>query len=163
MTIFFLTLGAGNCLLTAWQDFRYREIHILPLGLLALGGVCYRCNEDGWGFAGDWMINLAFLATILGVVWVVYRVRGTEKVMDVKMGWGDVIFLMILGIWFKPFWFLLFYSVNTFFLSVFFLIGRMTGLIPKTYPIPLAGILGITFSVFMPFWHYYLAKIYLYS
>lgn len=163
MTAFFLTLGAGNCLLTAWQDFRYREIHILPLGLFALGGVCYRLSEDGWGFPGDWLVNLVLLATMLSIVWLVYKLRGTKKVMDVKMGWGDVIFLIILGIWLKPFWFLLFYSTNTFLLSVIFLFGRMAGLIEETYPIPLAGILGCTFSIFMPLWHFYLAKICLYS
>ncbi|MDX2247955.1 MAG: prepilin peptidase [Bacteroidia bacterium] len=162
MTAFFLTIGAGNCLITACQDFRYREIHLLPLIFFALSGVFYRYSESGWAFLGEWLTNLTLLASMLSLVWLFYRIKGTKKVMDVKMGWGDVIFLAILGIWLKPFSFLFFYSANTFLLSIVFVLGRMTGMIPETYPIPLAGVLGIAFSVFMPLWHFFLPENYFY-
>lgn len=155
MTTLYLTLGAGNCLATAWQDFRTREIHIIPLLLFAASGFCYRYERVGWGFLEEWLTNVLLLSTMFGLVWLGYRFRGAKQVMDVKMGWGDVIFLFILGIWLEPFLFLFFYTANTFLLSIIFLGGRMLGIIPETYPIPLAGILGLTCTVCIPWWHLY--------
>ena len=102
--------GAGNGLLTAWQDFRSREIHILPLGLMALSGILFRSFKHQWFWIHAFMINMMMLIAMIGIIYGFYRLKGEKKIMDVKMGWGDVIFLIILGIWFDPEWFILFYS-----------------------------------------------------
>ncbi|MEZ4824843.1 MAG: hypothetical protein R3C61_00900 [Bacteroidia bacterium] len=105
MIVFLLTLGAISCFFSAWQDFRNREIHIAPLGLYGLAGMCYRLLEDGWSFWGEWLLNLTIETMMLGTAWVGYRLRGEKRIMDVKIGWGDAIFLALLGIWLKPYWF----------------------------------------------------------
>ena len=144
-------VGAGNGLVTAWQDFRSREIHILPLGLMALSGILFRSFKHQWFWLHAFMVNMMMLIAMMGIIYGFYRMKGEKNIMDVKMGWGDVIFLIILGIWFDPEWFILFYSLNTLILSMVFTIARAMKLISANYPIPLAGILGISFAFTYPF------------
>ena len=79
------------CVLIAIQDFRTREIlALLPL-LLSMSGVLFRGVQWDWFWIQEWILNLLMMGIMIGVSWLVMRLRGHRRFFDEVFGWGDVV------------------------------------------------------------------------
>lgn len=146
MWICLLGVGWLCCLVIARQDFRRREIHVGPLLLFGLLGGIIRFREWGQVFWHFFLTNVLVVAILLGTILLYFRIRGDAEVMDVKLGWGDIVMLLTLAAWMEPFNYLLLYSLTTSVLSLVYGLLRRYKRIDAQYPIPLAGWLALAFG-----------------
>ncbi|MEL7531380.1 MAG: hypothetical protein AAFN10_08745 [Bacteroidota bacterium] len=148
-----MILGIVLAGLIAWQDFRDREIHAYLLGLFGLLGGFFSMLERGLEGIVSLGVNGLLVSLMLASVWLIFRLKDRQAVMDVKLGWGDVVMLYALACWWEPMAFLTYYSISVFGLSLVFVSAQMLNKLPKQYPIPLAGALAISFALSYPFFH----------
>ncbi len=146
MSIFFFTCFAFLLSAIAYQDFRYGKISVWILISLLFVIIL------GWFFGAvsgihnsfqNIAVNAAFILFLLAGIGVYFILtRGLTKIMDNYIGWGDVIFLIIVSGLFSPVNFLLFCLLS--FTSALILYGVVQLLRPKiNREIPLAGILSV--------------------
>jgi hypothetical protein len=149
-------LGGGclSSLVIAWQDFRHREIHLVPVGLFLISGLAYRLSQDRAGFWESPLLNLLLIGIIFLVILLFYRIKGERQVMDSKLGWGDVVIWLCLAFWMDTPVFILFFATCMILLTLIVGILLGAGYIDTRYPIPLAGSMCLAFVVFFPAWHY---------
>ncbi len=146
MWICLLGVGWICCLVIARQDFRRREIHVGPLLLFGLLGGLIRYREWGQVFWHFFLSNIIVVGILLVSILLFFRLKGEKEVMDVKLGWGDIVMLLGLASWMEPTNFLLLYSLTTAILSLLYSLLRRFKLIDKSYPIPLAGWWALAFG-----------------
>jgi hypothetical protein len=139
-----------SCLWIALEDFKTREIHIYPFLLLILSGLGYQYLTIKWKAWESFSLNLTILGFIFFSIIFLYRLKGEKQIMDTKMGWGDWIFLLGLASWLEPQFFILFYAISTVGITIIVSCIKLYRAFPENYPIPLAGILGVLFAVFLP-------------
>ncbi len=140
-------VGGLSCLLIAYEDIRSRTVSVVWLVAFGLAGLGFQLaySQPLWDIA--W--NLVLLGFIIGIILLFYRLKG-QKVMDRALGWGDVVMLIGLAMWFDTAGFLGFYVVSTLLISFIFLTLRAFKRIPKDYPIPLAGFMAIMWLIYFP-------------
>lgn len=143
-----INLLLGTMLLAiAWEDFRSRTVRIYWfLGLFAAllylqiigGSVAFTIEK--------YAINLLFILFILVVLHVYYAVKMGRWIwiMDKRMGWGDIVFLIcIAGVWSLA-GFVAFMVLSLLFSLIIFiaLVKRHAS------TVPLAGLQSICFGIF---------------
>lgn len=133
-----------------WFDFKYR---LIPLWLfIVLAMVC---------FGGAWQsipmselllsfsVNTIVIVVLLlgGWVWLGLIRESWAGILDIYMGKGDLLFMLIVGLYFSPVFFIAF---NVFSVSLLLVIYGMYILVSgnRNYPIPLAGAQAFFLSVF---------------
>lgn len=141
-----IVLGCLAALGIAWSDFGLREIHVGWFGLMGLAGIIYQSQQaEGFYLLRAIFFNLVCVGMMVGSIWVIYRLKGEKQIMDHLLGWGDVVMLLVLGIWLPPHMFLLLFTGTSLLLVSLFLVLQLRKKIRSDYPIPLAGALGVSF------------------
>jgi hypothetical protein len=128
----------------AWQDFHERVVSVWLLALLAMTELLLGCLRSGlesllWQTAQNAVITFSLLI----IVWIYVIVKNRKWMNLFKNGFGsaDLILLLILGMFFSPFIFVLFMLTGfilTLVFSLFIRLANSSG--EKT--IPLAGYLA---------------------
>jgi hypothetical protein len=147
-----LTLAIMCLVMIAWEDFAERQIHWSYFPILAGAGGVHAYEElHSMGklamYAG---CNLAFLMIQFLLLKGYFFIRQTAMVpiIDRKIGWGDILFLLAAAFFFSPLNFIWFY------LSCL-LFSLMVSLLWSTYrksafrSIPLAGMQSIFLLLFI--------------
>ncbi|MCB9235611.1 MAG: hypothetical protein H6581_28400 [Bacteroidia bacterium] len=147
--------GILCCSIIAWTDFTRRSIWLIPMLTLFIAGFAFRHQHGLITLIIDFAWNLLFVAIILGGVLLIYRFMGVKKVMDRKLGWGDIIMLGAISSWLDPAGFLLFYEASMLITLVLFLLLKLFLRLPEKYPIPLAGTLALILIAFVPFYFFH--------
>ena len=137
-------------MIVTFMDFRRRSIWLWPMLLLWMAGFGFRHQDGALSLLQDFAWNFLFVIAILLGVLIVYRLFGVKKVMDRKLGWGDIIFLTAIASWFDPAGFLLFYEASLVITLFIFLFLKIIRRNPGNYPIPLAGTLAALLIPFVP-------------
>jgi hypothetical protein len=142
LTVIAFTLLAA----ITWQDVRTRSVMtwLLPALGVVLAVREYQINT-GNAFFMNAIINSSILLVQFAFIhlWLFLRNGHFTKLMDVQIGWGDVVFLVCLAPSFAPLHFCLFVTAGTIFSLVLTLLRRR-----QKESIPLAGHL----SIFLALW-----------
>lgn len=99
----------------AYQDFRQRAVSIvffLLLAILLLGLKLTQCYwEDSFP---DILINILFLAFQMGGILFYFRIKEGiwGRIMDRKLGWGDIAFLLCIVLYMPFLNFFLFHIIS---------------------------------------------------
>ena len=119
------------------QDLRQRAVYLLLFPLLFVVSYFYVKNELT---PFDWKVNGAFVLLQLLVLWVYFSIKEKRTINYINkyLGLGDILFFIVLVLWFTPVNFILFFVGSL----IITLIGTII-FKPKSitsYKIPLAGI-----------------------
>jgi len=94
-----------------WEDFKHREIHLAYLLVFISVSflVSYRLNQLEYV-----LFNLLFLAFNLIIVYIYFSIKnkGITKFIDVKLGWGDIVFWLGLIFHFSFVNFIIFFIIS---------------------------------------------------
>ncbi|KAA3641108.1 MAG: hypothetical protein DWQ02_01060 [Bacteroidetes bacterium] len=135
------------CLLgLAFQDFKSRKIDLwllIVMGFLVL--ICAGLNNDLKTTLTQTGINLGFLAIQLLLVSLYFSMKagGFVNIADKYLGWGDIVFLVLITPLFSPLNFLYYYSAALFITLTFSFIYFMISPKPDK-KIPLISGLSLT-------------------
>ena len=145
IALFFL-LGILS-LFIAVEDFRSRKISLIVLLLWllsALGSVLLKHSLKEVFFNAA--LNCLFVLIVFFIL-TVYSSAKEKKIIniiDTKIGMGDFIFFLVLGISFSPSNYILFFAASSFLTLIWAISARL--LYPKSSKeIPLAGALAVQF------------------
>ena len=150
MQLLCLLVGILTAIILFIQDAKKREISLLWLILFSISGAGYSFLAKGLDFISNALLNCIMVFAILGLILMYYRLKGEKKVMDRLLGWGDIVMMLALAAWFNPWQFSLFYCLSTASLSMLFLLLVKSGRWQPDKSIPLAGLMGLFFSLFFP-------------
>lgn len=145
----YLGLGLLAALWIAWEDFKSREINIFAFVAFGLLGLLYPQSLLDPLFYLSRIFNLLIIGIMLCTIWLVFRNRG--PVMDQKLGWGDVVMLLCLAIWLETESFLYLFTATTSLLVLGYFLLQKSGRLASDHPIPLAGWLSISFTLWAAF------------
>ena len=146
----YLGLGLLAALWIAWEDFKSREINVFAFAVFGLLGLLYPQSLLDPLFYLPRILNLLIIAIMLGTIWLVFR-KKEGAVMDQKLGWGDVVMLLCLAIWLETESFLYLFTATTCLLVLGYFILQKSGRLAADHPIPLAGWLSISFTLWTAF------------
>jgi hypothetical protein len=146
MSLIFFTCFAFLLSAIAYQDFRYGKISVWILAYLLLSIVLswfFSSLSGNHNSLKNIAVNISFVLVLLsGVSVYLILTRGFTKIMDHYIGWGDIIFILIVTGLFSPVNFMLFCLSG--FCAALILFGIIHVLRPKiNREIPLAGILSV--------------------
>ena len=134
----------------AYQDFKSRAIAwYLPILLLLLSVLSYAIN--GVSTPTDWLLSVIFLLSQFVLVYLYFSIKNrTLKLpfMDHLLGWGDVLFLLVMVPFFSFNKFVLYYSMSLVFALSAHLLFRWRARHKEQEVqafIPLLGWLGLFF------------------
>lgn len=117
-----------------YQDFKYRGIDRYWFALLFLvvciKNIVFQVNADFWTHSA---INLSFLFVQYALLKVYFFLKGSSKIVDVKIGKGDLLFYPIIALLFNPINFFYFYLFSLIFILLVYLFRK------SKQNIPLAG------------------------
>lgn len=127
---------------TFYQDYKYRAVSwfVFPL----LFGTCLALNiyKTSWAETlYNSIVNFCFIFMILGTITIYFSIkyRRLVNITSQLIGWGDILFLLCLGVLFSPVNFMLFYTISLFVIALFSVLCKMFS--PKSEMlIPLAGL-----------------------
>jgi len=141
-------LVIGSLAVIVWQDFRHRAIHTLIFPIAAVLLVVHSVRLGVYSNIAV-MVNLAIVAVQLALLsLVMYWRRGTWLMAGERwLGWGDVVFFVILAFGFSTVNFVLF-NVGSLMIT---LVGALLVLAAgvKLTSIPLAGCQAALLSVLL--------------
>ncbi|MDN4165470.1 hypothetical protein QWY31_08160 [Cytophagales bacterium LB-30] len=121
----------------AFQDFKYRAVHVLAF-LLLLTGVAYTLYDWEVWRPIDILLNNLFIGINLSGVWLYLRVTGrifSWKETTSYLGMGDLAFWLVISLLLPLVNYVLFFLIS---LLIALLLGKIIFRAPRT--IPLAGI-----------------------
>ncbi len=122
----------------AIQDYRYRGVSWFLFPLLAIASlVGLWLDENLHFFVPLMVINLAFVFVLLTGLTVYFSLKNRKivSIADVYLGWGDILFFVVLTAFFSPLNFLMFIIGSLLFVSL------VVAVSPRlSQNIPLAGI-----------------------
>lgn len=126
------------------QDFRYRAISWYAFPLLAvlmlLGNKDFNITEV--------YVNISFLLINFGLATLIISLKNKRvtNLLKSHIGWGDLLMLVCLSLYFSPLSFFVFYLSSLLFIAtatgIYMLLAK-----PKNYTIPLAGMQGLLLFV----------------
>ena len=147
-----LTLAIMCLVMIAWEDFAERQVHWSYFPILAGAGAVHTFEElHSMGklamYAG---CNLTFLIIQFLLLKGYFFIRQTAMVsiIDRKIGWGDILFLLAAAFFFSPLNFIWFYLYSLLF-------SLLVSLLWSTYrrsalrSIPLAGLQSVFLLLFI--------------
>jgi len=144
----------GLLSLIVYQDFRYRTISLFLLVLIFLSSFIY-------GYFGiniknllqSSMINFAFLLVQAVILLIYFKIRhGSFRILDVYIGKGDPLFLLVIISLFSPINFILYYTSSLFLTLVLALVLNIRKPLASSQ-IPLAGFFAGTLIILFFFKH----------
>lgn len=127
------------------EDFRFRAVHVLwflGTGICGIGlGVWEYGVSEVWRFG---LVNLLFVGIqmVLLTIWFCVKEGRLLNIADRYLGWGDIVFFVVLAFTLPTHSFILFYSFSLITVLTGFLIGRLL-LFKNATTIPLAGGMAI--------------------
>ncbi|WP_153847061.1 hypothetical protein [Sphingobacterium paramultivorum] len=130
----------------AYQDFKQRAVSIVLFILLAILLLGLKLTENCWQDCyPDIIANILFLAFQMGGILIYFRIKEGQwgRIMDRKLGWGDIAFLLCILLY-MPF-------LNFFIFHIISLIIALLIAVPNKnwrHPqkgIPLAGCQAVLF------------------
>lgn len=135
----------------AWEDFRYRMVHLWWYIILAIGLAGLVLMQGNYG---EWLlttvINLLFVLILLLILTIYFSVKERKLVnlFDRHLGWGDVLFFLVITPYFSLIQYILF-TVASLIIALLLtpIIFRLQG---KNRHVPLAGIQAICLVVYLP-------------
>jgi hypothetical protein len=151
MMWFWVGLALLCSLLISWQDIKAREIHLVPVVLLAASALAARWPQAGAALFSTLLLNYLIVALMMSLVVISYRLRGYRQVMDQVIGWGDVLTLLALASWMDTLEYLMFHTACLMFFGLGAALLRYVRVIRADYPIPLAGLLTLAFFFYQLF------------
>lgn len=127
-------------LVVVYQDLRFRAVSWLVFPVLALAGSGLYWHDPGWLLLLQYSTaNWLFMAIQLAGIFI-YLSAKHRKATDITrnyLGWGDILFLMILALFFSPMNFIAFYMISL--LAVLLGTAVYRVVVSTTCTIPLAG------------------------
>ncbi len=133
----------------AYQDIKFRAISWWLLPVLAIIIVISKLNEiELKTFTKFFLMNVLFLFIEYLIIKAYFSIKkgNLVKIINEYIGIGDVIFLIIIGLFFSPLNFLLFLIVGLFMILLLsLLLKRKTNINNKK--VPLAGLLSIWLGI----------------
>lgn len=121
----------------AVQDYRYRGVSWFLFPLLAIAALIGLWQDENlYFFMPLMMINLAFVLFLLAGLTIYFSLKNRKivRIADVYLGWGDILFFVVLAVFFSPLNFLLFITGSL------FLVSLIVAVSPRlSHNIPLAG------------------------
>ena len=127
-------------ILMGLQDFRYRAISWYAFPLLAILMLLGNKDFD----VTEAFVNISFLLVNFGLATLIISLRNKTVINLLKshIGWGDLLMLICLCLYFSPINFFVFYLSSLVFIAIttgiYILVVR-----PAHYTIPLAGMQGL--------------------
>lgn len=129
----------GTVLLSIfYQDLRYRAIYWITFPVLWM--LLFLDNMDG-DVLNNSLYNLSFLLLQLFLLSLYFSLRNKKwvNITNGYLGWGDIVFLIVIAFFMAPLNFFMFYLLSLM-LIVLVMIILNFGHIEKQYKIPLAGV-----------------------
>jgi hypothetical protein len=148
------TIAILSLLPICYQDFSSRSVHWIYFPLLTMAGVFYTLSSihSVSQLLYNTACNTAFLLlqfSILQLYFIISRGAAT-RIIDHKIGWGDLLFLLAAGFFFSPGSFILFYLVSlAFSLIIGLIMTRLKS--AKHHSVPLAGLQALALSTLLLF------------
>lgn len=103
----------------AYEDLRYRSVHIGWFASLLLGLFLFRMMQGipVWHIVVDSAWNIGFIAFQLLMLTLYFSIKVGKwtNVFDRYMGWGDVVFLLVCTVYFDFLGYFFFYLLSVFF------------------------------------------------
>lgn len=156
LRVILLVIGGIACGVLLFQDMRGRWIHVLPVSVLWLSGLGYAWLRVSADLYMDLAVIAGFLIGILGVAYLVMRVRRPqERMMETQLGWGDIVFFFAMMGWFDPIGYVLYFVSGLLFVLTGVVIMLLRGRWAADRSIPLAGLLGGYAILFAPAYWYF--------
>lgn len=132
------------------QDMRYRGVSWILFPLLGLTIISVRAfSAPSLAFIGEsLLVNMGFILVILAllVLYFLLKHRRFVNITDQYLGWGDILFLVVLALYLSILNFLLFFVISLLFAGVCHTI--FVGF-HKDRHIPLAGFQALLFTLFL--------------
>ncbi len=151
MEIFFLFSILSMLLLITFQDFRERSISAWILPLLFIASAAYFILKYSWQQTlENFIINFLILSFQLLLLNIFFSVKQKQWVFlpDNLLGWGDILFLPIVCVFFSPLNMLIYYVVSLMLICLVFALIRII-FSPRENTVPLAGGLSLILAVFL--------------
>ncbi|WP_333575423.1 hypothetical protein [Sphingobacterium sp.] len=99
----------------AYQDFKQRAVSIVLFLLLAILLLVFNLTKSYWQDCyPDILANIVFLALQMGAILIYFRIKEGQwgRIMDRKLGWGDIAFLLCILLYMPFLNFFLFHIVS---------------------------------------------------
>ena len=138
LVILLLIVGA----IIAWQDFKERLISLWAILLFAIINILqFMLKKNIGSLINNAFTTLLYFTFVLGLVYLFYflKERKFSKIIKEKVGWGDIVLFIIIGLSFSL-------KELIFFFTIAFILAALIGMLKKYKTVPLAGILAILFG-----------------
>jgi len=128
----------------ALEDFKHRTVRVFWFPIVLMLAICYAVYEIGFNAL---YMNTGVILLFLGVqtffllAYFIIKHRKWVDLTDQHIGWGDVLFLLVVVPLFSPFVYILFY-VFSLLCTILFVLGYQLLRNRMTF-IPLAGIQAV--------------------
>ncbi len=145
------SIAVGVFLLAiAYQDIKKRSVHAFLLILLAAALFWRNWQLQGSLWYHSQLFNFMFLAVCGLVVMIYFRLKfGTFKLMDRGLGYGDLIFLIIIASGFYFMQFLIWFNVSLMFSLLIHTLLKRFKWYSNPELVPLAGLQAIALIPFL--------------
>lgn len=135
-------------LLILIEDFRFRGVrwwYFLLAALLAAG------VEFSYFRIEDVIINTCFTLIQVAMLSLYFSIKERRLVNITRqyLGWGDILFWLVLCLLFSPLNFVLFFMVSMLFVSMIVAGWKLSGIKPAMTTVPLAGIQALAVLILM--------------
>lgn len=145
LSLIYITAGV-----IIYQDISSRAVTWIMFPILALLGITYTLIVEipVSQLITNSSLNIGFLLLQIGLLYIYFRIRKSNtSLINEKMGWGDIFFLLACCFFFSPLFYILFYISSLFFSLIAFIVFRK-----KLQSIPLAGLQAIFLLAFITFY-----------
>lgn len=135
---------------TFYQDYKYRAVSWFLFPTMFTTFLMLNIYKTSWmEMMYHSIINFGFISLIFGVITVYFSLKYGKIVNITKqlIGWGDILFLICLGVLFSPMNFMLFFTCSLFIIVVFSLFYKLYS--ASEPQIPLAGLQAMFLIVLM--------------
>lgn len=138
-----------------YSDIRYRAVYWIMFPILAVELLWLKGHETGWvQIFSDAGYALVFLLLQLAILWIYFSIKHKKPIDLTKkhLGLGDVLFLIIITIYFSPVNYILFYIVSLILVLFYAVVAQSVKWI-KDKSIPLAGLQAILLAIVIVITH----------
>jgi hypothetical protein len=132
----------------AYEDFKYRAISWWWLPLLAAALAIPALNHiQGKTLLSYFIMNASFIAIQFIILTLYFSLKNRRliNIFNHHLGIGDILFFIIIGLFFAPILYITFFIVGLFVTLIGFLVWKSTT--KKTATIPLAGALALCLCI----------------
>lgn len=147
-------------IIIAFQDFKERKITAILLPIILILSIIYQVKKYSIAqVIENSVVNLFVIVVQLLILTIVFSIKQKKIVYlyEEMLGWGDILFLPIICIFFAPITMLFFYTACLLIITIVYYFSNKSS--NKT--IPLAGGLSILLAIYlfinemwMPIHHY---------